>query len=102
MGDRQEDDDEDIFEPGEVVCSLPTDEGQSSWSCYRIEDQVGQGRCCQVYSAHSCVIPDERVAIKCYKRGGEYVGALSRELHILDMVGKAGRGRENIGSFIFA
>ena len=42
-------------------------------------------RCCLVYSAHS-IRDDSQVALKFYKRGRSYEGALQREQYILEFL----------------
>ena len=45
--------------------------------------QVGQGRCCVVYSGVS-VFDGSPVALKFYKPGPDYEGAVERERFVLD------------------
>ncbi len=77
-------DDRPVLEPGEVVRS------PCGTLCYRVEDLVGEGRCCLVYSAHQVGVGGGagRAAIKCYRRGAAYDGAVRREAYVLAALGK--------------
>ncbi|TRY62784.1 hypothetical protein TCAL_00388 [Tigriopus californicus] len=79
MEDDELEDERPVFESGEMIDF--SDNGDNS---YRIDDLIGEGRCCVVYSAHS-VRDNSRVAIKFFKRGSSYEGALQREQYILEM-----------------
>jgi hypothetical protein len=45
--------------------------------------QIGEGRCCLVYSAHSVVNDSIQVALKVYRVGPNYEGALQREQYMM-------------------
>lgn len=77
--DDEPEDERPVFESGEIIDF--SDNGDHS---YRVDDLIGEGRCCVVYSAHS-VRDSSRVAIKFFKRGSSYEGALQREQYILEM-----------------
>jgi len=63
--------------PGEVV---HTDNGDLA---YKVIKQIGTGRCCVVYSG-SAVRDGSLVALKFFRRGPNYEGAVQRERYILD------------------
>ena len=89
--DGEEGDDRPFLAPGEVVYS---EDGSHS---YRVEDLVGEGRCCMVYSAHS-TRDNAKVALKFYRRGPTYDGAIKREQYILDLLKEP---HHRIGDFFF-
>ena len=69
--------DRPIFDPGDIV------ESPNGDFCVKIIKHVGEGRCCLVYSAK--VIRDgSKVALKVFKKGPTYDGAVQREQYILD------------------
>ena len=51
--------------------------------------QIGGGRCCVVYKAVA-VRDGSVVALKCFRQGSNYDGAIQRESFILDTYSKAG------------
>ena len=53
---------------------------------YRVDDQIGEGRCCVVYSAHSIRNDAVQVALKVYRVGQNYDGALQREMYMLELL----------------
>ena len=53
---------------------------------YRVDDQIGEGRCCVVYSAHSIHNDAVQVALKVYRVGQNYDGALQREMYMLELL----------------
>jgi len=63
--------------PGEVVHSHNGD------LAYTVIKQIGTGRCCVVYSG-SAVRDGSMVALKFFRRGSNYEGAVQRERYILD------------------
>ena len=67
---------------GEVVTSPDRPEEHS----YRVDDQIGEGRCCVVYSAHSIRNDAVQVALKVYRVGQNYDGALQREMYMLELL----------------
>merc|ERR1719312_362264 len=69
--------DRPVLDPGEIVCS------PDGTFAFRIVEHIGEGRCCLVYSAKS-IRDTTKVALKVYKRGPTYAGAIQREQYILD------------------
>ena len=73
-----EDSDRPVFDPGEVI------ESPNGDFCVKIIEHIGEGRCCMVYSART-VRDNSKVALKVFKKGPTYDGAVQREQYILDM-----------------
>ena len=69
--------DRPVLDPGEIVCSPDGD------FAFRVIEHIGEGRCCLVYLAKS-IRDGTKVALKVYKRGPTYDGAIQREQYILD------------------
>ena len=85
-----------VLDPGEVVCSPDGD------FAFRVIEHIGEGRCCLVYAARSMRSDNAKVALKVYKRGPTYDGAIQREQYILDALADP---KNNLvmchGSFVF-
>jgi hypothetical protein len=81
--------DRPIFDPGDLIESPDGD------LTVRIIEHIGEGRCCMVYSAKT-IRDDTKVALKVYKRGPTYDGAVQREQYILELFHEA---KHNIGEF---
>ena len=71
-----------VYFQGEVVTSPDSPEEHS----YRVDDQIGEGRCCIVYSAHSIRNDAVQVALKVYRVGQNYDGALQRDLYMMELL----------------
>eukprot|EP00093_Oithona_nana_P008383 08383.XXX_325436_327840_1 [CDS] Oithona nana genome sequencing. len=70
--------DRPIFDPGDIV------ESPNGDLCVRIIEHIGEGRCCMVYSAKT-LRDNAKVALKVFKKGSSYDGAVQREQYILDL-----------------
>ena len=79
--------DRPIFDPGDIV------ESPNGDLCVRIIEHIGEGRCCMVYSAKT-LRDNAKVALKVFKKGSSYDGAVQREQYILDLFNES---KHNIG-----
>lgn len=79
--------DRPIFDPGDIV------ESPNGDLCVRIVEHIGEGRCCMVYSAKT-LRDNSKVALKVFKKGSSYDGAVQREQYILDLFNES---KHNIG-----
>ena len=80
----------DSLHTGSTIKSEKEGEKKIVKSCLSVSKQPGSlfsslFRCCIVYSGHG-IRDDAKVALKFYKRGRTYEGALQREQHILDVL----------------
>ena len=83
--------DRPIFDPGDVI------ESPNGDLCVRIIEHIGEGRCCMVYSAKTLRSGD-KVALKVFKKGSAYDGAVQREQYVLDLFNDP---KHNIGKTFF-
>ena len=70
--------DRPVFDPGDII------ESPNGDLCVKIIDHIGEGRCCMVYSA-TTIRDNSKVALKVFKKGPTYDGAVQREQYILDI-----------------
>jgi len=70
--------DRPIFDPGDIV------ESPNGDLCVRLIEHIGEGRCCMVYSART-LRDGAKVALKVFKKGPTYDGAVQREQYILEL-----------------
>ena len=80
--------DRPIFDPGDVI------ESPNGDLCVRVLEHIGEGRCCMVYSART-LRDNAKVALKVFKKGPTYEGAVQREQYILELFNDP---KHNIGT----
>ena len=83
--------DRPIFDPGDIV------ESPNGDLCVRLIEHIGEGRCCIVYSART-LRDGAKVALKVFKKGPTYDGAVQREQYILELFNDP---KHNIGKCLF-
>lgn len=88
---KMEEDHRPIFDPGDLI------ESPNGDLCVKIIEHIGEGRCCLVYSAKT-VRDNAKVALKVYKKGPTYEGAVQREQYILELFDDA---CHNMGEKVF-
>lgn len=82
--------DRPIFDPGDIV------ESPNGDLCVRLIEHIGEGRCCMVYSART-LRDGAKVALKVFKKGPTYDGAVQREQYILELFNDP---KHNIGKYL--